>query len=93
VRWKKRVFPLYLCNMEFFSKYAGERNKVARRHEKKYIKSLFKGFVKEPFSSFDFEKQDKDVKRYNHAEFRMAKLRDKQWQKEERREARAYNRE
>jgi hypothetical protein len=56
--------------MEFFSRYAGKENKIARRHEKAYMKSLFKGAVKDPFESLD--KQDKDVRRFEAAQITIA---------------------
>ena len=78
--------------MEYFSKYAGNINKVASRHEKSFVKSLFKGFVKEPFASVDWKKQNKDVRRYESAEFRLAKIRERAWKKDEAQERKLYNR-
>lgn len=80
--------------MNYFSRYGGKENKVAKRHEKSYIRSLFKGAIKEPFE----RKPDKDVRRYEAAEFRFANTReqrayDRYIAKQEKRDLKLYDKE
>lgn len=73
--------------MDFFAKNAGKINKISERHEKKYAKSLLKGFVKDPF----FSDKDKDVKRYNSSYFRIGNDREERAiRKQEMKERKKY---
>lgn len=82
--------------MEYFSRYGGNTNKIAKRHEKAYIKSLFKGAVKDPFENMD--KQDKDVRRFEAAQVRLGTAKeqrayDRMVAREEKRDAKKYDKE
>ena len=76
--------------MDFFAKNAGKINKISERHEKKYAKSLLKGFVKDPF----FSDKDKDVNRYNSSYFRIGNAREERAiRRQERKERKKLNKE